>query len=95
MEKREPIDHTEVVNCKKHRSDGVCPICFDNVFGPLEEEIAKMSAWDHFVMFCICFFYFQFIDAYLEIVWCISRIFKIGDYAEGGYFDRRGIKWRD
>ena len=84
-----------VINCKKHNSNGVCEICVKELFNEFETDIARLSAFGHFLVFASCFFNFKFVDAYIEIVWCISRIFKIGDYAEGGYFDKRGIKWRD
>lgn len=33
-------------------------------------------------------------NARFDIQWAIERFTGTGDYAEGGYFDRRGIEWR-
>jgi hypothetical protein len=52
------------------------------------EELAKMSAAQHFKEAGRCFFSFSFIDAIVEFVWAIQRLFRIGHYSKWGRFTR-------
>jgi hypothetical protein len=54
-----------------------------------------MGIIGHLLMTLICLFHFEFVGIFVEFSWAVERLFGIGDYAEGGWFDELGIKWRE
>jgi hypothetical protein len=57
-------------------------------FRQVELETAHMNGWQHMKEAGICIFNFKFSEAFMEIVWAISRMFRIGDYGKNGYFTK-------
>jgi hypothetical protein len=53
-----------------------------------ELEVANMSGWQHMKEAGICLYSFKFPEAFIEVVWALSRLCKIGDYGKDGYFTK-------
>ena len=87
-------DNDKCSSCGKNYQDicdgkDFCQKCFDEG----EVLIAKMTVLQHFMAVFVAIFNFEFKAALLEAMWTVERLFAIGDYGRGGYFEQRGIKW--
>lgn len=54
----------------------------------VELDTANMSCWGHLKEAAICLFSFNISEAFIEVVWAVSRALHIGDYGKTGYFTR-------
>lgn len=59
-----------------------CQSCNDEA----ELEIAGYSAFGHFTSAIGCFFNFEFLGFFLELIWSFQRLFKVGAYGPQGDF---------
>lgn len=53
-----------------------------------DEQLARMSTWQHVKAGISCFFSFLFIESITEFVFAIQRFFHIGHYGKWGRFTR-------
>lgn len=66
----------------------------DNPDIPGLTYLARNTVKDHLALCVLFILHFQFVFAFAEFSWAIQRVFLIGDYAKGGYFEQHGIDWR-
>jgi hypothetical protein len=59
-----------------------------------ERTIANQTVFQHFLEALICLFHFRFYGVVSELMWCVERLFKIGDYhpTKGKFYKRGYLK---
>lgn len=54
------------------------------------EIAAGFTCFEHFCDVFVDIFNFRFSGALVSLIWCFSRMFKIGDYAKDGLYHKKG-----
>ena len=78
----------QLERCKCNKEDP-CETCYNAIIS----EMARMTVFQHTIAVFICLFNFNFVGVMVESAWAIGRLFRIGDYAPDGLFNRMGIDW--
>lgn len=74
----------------EHQNHNPCRQCINEIIAPM----ANLGFFGHLVASVWCLLNFEFYGILVEFVWAFQRILRMGDYAEGGWFDELGIDWR-
>jgi hypothetical protein len=68
-------------------------VCFDcATLG--EQRAAKRTVLGHLRQAVVNLCAGRWVYLGCDLRWARERLFRVGDYAEGGYFDREGVDWR-